>query len=211
MESLVLSTNLALACSAYVVGTASPGPSNLAIMATAMQCGRRPALTLALGVVSGSVFWGLLVAFGLSALLAAWSGALVAMKILGGLYLLYLGIRSARAAMSSTALASRAGVAAASALRLYLRGTAMHLTNPKAILVWLSMVSLALPPGARTSDALAVVLVCSVLGLVVFCGYAIAFSTERMRRTYRSLRRWFEGTLAVVFACAGVRMLASAR
>lgn len=210
MPDPIHSTNLLLACSVYVVGTASPGPSNLAIIATAMNAGRRTALVLALGIVSGSAFWGLLAAFGLSALLATSSVALVAMKVLGGLYLLWLAARSARSACTSPSTTGPASSpAGAGQSRTYLRGAAMHLTNPKAILVWLSIVSLALPPQARASDALLIVLACASLGTLVFCGYAIAFSTVAARRVYQSIRPWFEGALAVLFGAAGIRMLLS--
>ena len=122
-DSIHISANLLLAYSAYAVGTASPGPSNLAIMATAMNAGRKPALVLALGVVSGSVFWGLLAAFGLSAVLATYSSALVAMKILGGIYLLWLAAKSARAAMSKTsALTSVKSSIPTTYFRTFLRG-----------------------------------------------------------------------------------------
>jgi hypothetical protein len=50
-------------------------------MATAMHQGRRPAIIFALGVVAGSTLWGLLAAFGLSAVMAQHSQALVALKM----------------------------------------------------------------------------------------------------------------------------------
>ncbi|MCY1269883.1 hypothetical protein D9M70_183950 [compost metagenome] len=48
--------HLLLVFTAYIVGAASPGPSNMRIMGVAMNQGRRPALLLAAGVVSGSFF-----------------------------------------------------------------------------------------------------------------------------------------------------------
>src|SRR6201999_2954503 len=90
--------NLLLAWSAYLVGTASPGPSNLAIMSIASTSGRRTAFAFAAGVISGSFFWAMLAALGLSAALTAYSGFLVGVKICGGLYLLWLAFKSGRAA-----------------------------------------------------------------------------------------------------------------
>ena len=206
-ELPTLPAHLLLAWSAYLLGTASPGPSNLAIMATAMQAGRRPALWLAAGVVVGSWFWGLAAAFGLSALLATWSQALLAIKTLGGLYLLWLAAKSARSACSAHAAAPGAAVGAESAGRTFCRGAAMHLTNPKAIFVWMSIVSMALPASARARDAWQVVAGCAVLGLCVFMGYALVFSAPVARRVYARTRRWLEGALALVFGYAGVRML----
>src|SRR5690348_14073527 len=72
----LLSANLLIAYSAYFVGTASPGPSNLAIMSIASNSGRRAAFAFAAGVMSGSFFWAMLAALGLSAALTAYSGFL---------------------------------------------------------------------------------------------------------------------------------------
>lgn len=48
--------------STYFVATASPGPSNMAIMDTAMNKGRTAALALAGAVIGGSLMWALLAA-----------------------------------------------------------------------------------------------------------------------------------------------------
>ena len=87
------------------------------------------------------------------------------------------------------------------------RGLAMHLTNPKSIVVWLSVVSLALPAGARQADALAFVVSCAAISASIFSTYALAFSTHAARRAYRAGERWVNAVLAGVFAYAGVRML----
>ena len=77
-----LPANLLLAFAAYFVGCASPGPSILAIMTTAMSRGRPRALALAAGVMCGSLVWGVSAAFGLSALMQAYSWSLVVLKLL---------------------------------------------------------------------------------------------------------------------------------
>jgi threonine efflux protein len=209
IEGTFLTVNVALAYSAYALGTASPGPSNLSVMATAVHFGRRPAMIFALGVVSGSTVWGLLAAFGLSTILTQYSQALVAMKILGGIYLLWLAIKSARSALRpNEVFAEPMGEVKRSAMGLYLQGVAMHLSNPKAIFVWLSIVALALPAGAQRSEALLIVAGCIPIGLTVFCGYALVFSTTSARRIYIRARRWFDGALAILFGYAGIRMMA---
>ena len=210
IESSFLTANLALAYSAYALGTASPGPSNLSVMATAMHQGRRPAIIFALGVVAGSTLWGLLAAFGLSAVMAQYSQALVALKMLGGLYLLWLAFKSAKSAFNPVTLSAETQDGEPTlAMKLFLRGAAMHITNPKAIFVWLSIVALALPVNANHSDALLVVAGCVPIGIAVFCSYAIVFSTAYARSIYIRMQRYLDGALAAVFAYAGIRMLAS--
>lgn len=195
-----------LAYTAFAIGVASPGPSVLAVMGTAMAQGRARALALASGIVCGSLCWGLCAAFGLAALMERWSGALAIVKVAGGLYLLWMAWQAARKVRGAQ------GVLAAKAVnegyaRTCARGLAMHLTNPKSIVVWLSVVSLALPAGARQADALAFVVSCAALSATIFCCYALALSTDAARRAYRAGERWVNAVLAGVFAYAGVRML----
>ena len=198
--------NLLLAYTAFAVGVASPGPSVLAVMSTAMTHGRARALLLAAGIVSGSLCWGLCAAFGLAALMERWTGALAIVRTVGGLYLLWLAWQAARK-MRAGMRVPDAAPEAGGALRTVARGAALHLTNPKAIVVWLSVVSLALPPGARQADALAFVLSCALLSGTIFCCYSLAFSTARAQRAYRAGARAINGVLAGMFAFAGVRML----
>jgi len=80
---------------AFFVVAASPGPGNLAGATVAMMHGRRIGLTFAAGLASGLIFWGLLAAMGMGAVLQSSATALFAFKLLGGAYLLWLALQSA--------------------------------------------------------------------------------------------------------------------
>lgn len=207
MSAHFLSTNLLLAYSAYFVGTASPGPSNLAIMSTAASRGRKAAMTFAMGVISGSMFWATLAALGLSAILATWAHFTVALKLFGGAYLLYLSFKSGRAALKKEKVVSNTSVQPETLLRLYIRGASMHLTNPKALLVWTSIAALSATPAGAPIGA--VVPGCMAIGTVVFSGYALLFSVDGVRRAYTAAKRLLDGALAMVFGAAGITLLAS--
>ena len=201
--------NLLLAWSAYLVGTASPGPSNLAIMSIASTSGRRAALTFAAGVMSGSLFWAMLAALGLSAALTAYSGFLLAVKICGGVYLLWLAFKSGRSAWRPPVRASSANALEQGMQRLYARGALLHLTNPKAILVWMSVAALGSSTGKEPTQMLTVVAGCLCIGMVVFGGYALLFSMPSARRIYTRIQRYCEACLALLFGAAGIRLLTS--
>jgi threonine/homoserine/homoserine lactone efflux protein len=198
--------NVLLAYTTFVIGVASPGPSVLAVMGTAMAQGRARALALASGVVCGSLFWGLCAAFGLAALMARWSGALAVVKVVGGLYLLWMAWKAAHKVRGTARAAAPAPVLEGYA-RTCMRGLAMHLTNPKSVVNWLTVVSLALPAGAHQVDALAFVVSCATISGSILCCYSFAFSTHTARRAYDAGERWVNAVLAGVFAYAGVRML----
>ncbi|CAD6554591.1 LysE family translocator [Paraburkholderia sabiae] len=205
----MLSADVLFAYSAYFVGTASPGPSNLAIMSIASTDGRKAAFSFAAGVVCGSCFWAMLAALGLSAALLAYSGLMAGLKIFGGCYLLYLAFKSGRSALRPRAAQTQTSGEPLSLRRIYTRGLLMHLTNPKAILVWISVVALASPANGGAPHMLTTVAGCLAIGMLVFGSYAALFSTPLARRVYLSIRRWLDGGLAVVFGLAGLKILTS--
>ena len=201
-------SDLALVFAAFALVVGSPGPSTLAIMGTSMSDGRSHGLTLALGVSSGSLTWGLLSALGISALLAAYEPAIYGIRMAGGLYLLFLAWRSARAAMQPHDLPQSAQAATGEpAWRTFSRGYLMHLTNPKAILGWIAIMTLGLKPDTPQAIVPVMLAGCLMISLMFNCGYAVLFSTEPMVRAYRRARRWVQGSLAVFFAFAGYKLL----
>ena len=198
--------HLLLVFTAYVRG--SPGPSTLRIMGVAMSHGRRAGLTLAAGVVSGSLFWGLSAAMGISAILTRYAQALIVLKIFGGFYLLYLAFKASRSALTADASVSAAtsttGTAPSPSV-LYRQGLIMHLANPKAVLAWIVLVTLGLGAEASRYDVATILAGCAVLSVLIFGGYALVFSTAPMIRLYRRARRGVEGVLAAssaLRACA---------
>lgn len=206
-------SQLVLVYATYVLATASPGPSNMAIMATAMREGRASALFIAAGVVTGSLFWAVLAATGLSALLASYAAGLYVIKVMGGLYLIYLAVRAGLSALrpSSLTAVAKGGRRGMSRVSIYRQGLLMHLTNPKAILGWVAIMSLGLQRDASAGAMVAMVGGCAILGVLVFGGYAIVFSTAPMVALYGKVRRWIEGGMCALYGVAGVTLVTSGR
>ncbi|MBO3761289.1 LysE family translocator [Ciceribacter sp. L1K22] len=197
---------LASAYLVYLIAVLSAGPATLAIASTSLSHGRRHGITIAAGIFCGSMTWAIAASLGLAAVLSHYAQALVLMRILGGLYLLYLAWRAFRSAASST---NRLSVANAriSLKGVFLKGYAIHITNPKAIFAWLAIISLGLPAEATSAAVVSVVCGCLITGFTVFMGYAMLFSTPGALRTYDAARRYIDGTLAVFFTFAGFKLL----
>ncbi|KRE02438.1 hypothetical protein ASE61_14170 [Bosea sp. Root670] len=197
---------LMLVYSAFILAVASPGPSNLQVMATSMERGRAAGSTLALGVTAGSLTWGILAAVGVTGIVVAHPGALYAIKIVGGLYLLFLAWRSARSAMRAEMPPVKV---AASGRRTFLRGYLMHITNPKAILSWTAIIALALRPDTPPVVLYAIIGGCMLISLAINQFYAVLFSTASMIAGYRRIRRRAEACLAAFFTFASFKLLTS--
>ncbi|MGG7518284.1 LysE family translocator [Allorhizobium undicola] len=195
----------------YLVAVISPGPANIAIISTAIQRGRKSAFVIMLGIFCGSCTWALAAAMGLSALLMQYGQILEVLKIVGGLYMLYLAYKASRSLFAGASSADLPQAAPQASLRqLFLKGYAIHLTNPKAIFGWVATISLGLPEGSSPATVALIVGGCLATGFTIFSAYALLFSTARAARLYTSAKRPMDAAMALIFGAAGFKMLASA-
>ena len=199
-----------LAYSAFLLGVSSPGPNVLAIIGTSMSVNRKAGISLALGVASGSFTWAMLTALGLSAILATYAAAITMIKIVGGLYLLWLAYKAFKSAASAHDIEARALDAQTRTYLGYaLRGYIIQMTNPKAALTWVAIIALGLKPGAPLWVAAVIVLGTFMLSIVIHVLYAMVFSTPIMVTLYGKARRYIQATLGTFFAFAGTKLLTS--
>jgi threonine/homoserine/homoserine lactone efflux protein len=129
-------------------------------------------------------------------------------KIAGGVYLLWLACKAFQSAAATQDIAptSLAGTGR-SAFRYVIRGFTIQMTNPKAVLAWIAIMSLGLHENAPAWVGFTIVGGTAVLSTIIHCLYAIAFSTTAMVRIYAAARRWIQLALGAFFAVAGVRLL----
>ncbi|WP_120497503.1 LysE family translocator [Kiloniella sp. EL199] len=200
-------TGILLAYSAFLISIASPGPNILAVIGTSMKAGRKSGMALALGVSVGSFCWATLTVLGLSALLSTYAIALSIIKIGGGLYLLWLAYKSFKAARQKSDLAVR--VLDGEERSYFLRGLIIQMTNPKAALAWIAIISIGLTEGAPVWVGLTIVIGTSLLSAIIHLLYAIWFSTPVMVRLYGKARRTIQFALGSFFAFAGIKLLSS--
>ena len=71
----------------------TPGPGVFAILARAMVTGAHSCFSLALGMVVSDIIYLILACYGRAALAENWSEAFMVVRIVGAIYLVYLGIK----------------------------------------------------------------------------------------------------------------------
>lgn len=209
-EILLYLPGILLSYCAFLLALSSPGPNVLAVIGTSMSVNRASGMALGMGVAVGSFTWAILTASGLSALLARYAPALFVIKIIGGLFLLWLAWKSFKAAASRHDINARELAGGQRSRWGYARrGYLIQMTNPKAALSWVAIISLGLAPEAPLWVAAAIVLGTSALSVIVHLLYAMAFSTPVMVRLYGRARRGIQAVLGAFFAIAGLRLLLS--
>ena len=200
---------IGLAFAAFALGMFSPGPNILSILGTSMARGRRVGVVLAIGISAGSFLWATMTAVGLTALISTYASILTALKIAGGLYLLWLAFNAFRSAASANPIQPPEAASKGSLLGFFLRGLTIQMTNPKAALTWIAIMSLGLGDTAPTMTASIIVAGTTILSVLGHVAYAMAFSTKRVVAIYTRARRGIEVALGIFFTFAGLKLLTS--
>jgi homoserine/homoserine lactone efflux protein len=194
---------------AWTMVALSPGPAVMFAMSQAARHGMRGAVAGTAGILLGHFVCFLLVAFGLAALLASVNGAMTAIRIVGALYLMYLGVRMiASNPRETTALPAPAERRARGGIALH--GLLVQLTNPKNLLFVLALLPQFIAPDRPLLPQLAIMLAVTVV-IDGLCLLAYAHLAARGARALRGSRvvTWIERTFGAALIFFGVKLFAS--
>ena len=190
-------------------GMFSPGPNILSVIGTSMGAGRQSGKALALGIATGSFLWGSLTLLGLTTLMALYASVMTVIKIAGAAYLLWLAFKAFRSAALPDQVAIRQFGISGGFWTYYRRGLLIQMTNPKAVLTWIAIMSLGMDATTPLWAGAIILLGTTILSIGGHIAYAVAFSTIRMVSAYRRARRWIEVGLGTFFCLASYKLLTS--
>lgn len=208
MEMIV---SVASVLGALAVGAISPGPSFVLVARTAMAVSRLDGLAAAVGMGIGGVLFAALVLLGLQVVLASVPWLYLALKLLGGLYLIYLAIRIWRGAKEPVVLSpGSAGLSGAPGTSFWL-GLFTQLSNPKTAVVYGSIFAALLPHDMPGSVALALPPLVFLIEAGWYAIVALALSSASPRAAYLRSKALIDRVAAGVMGLLGVKLFVAAR
>lgn len=175
----------------WIAAIASPGPDLLQIIRLGAKS-RASGVWGALGIMTGNALWICGSLLGLSALINAYPGVLTVLQLLGGSYLLWMGVNATRGGLATRRQATvpvtvgapradaaadtdaGAGAASTSASRAWRLGLTTNLANPKAILFFGAVFAQFVRPEMGAGWAVVIAVVLILTGVVWFVGFALA-------------------------------------
>lgn len=190
--------------------TLSPGPDNLMVLGVGISRGRAQGMAFGLGCALGCLSHTLLATLGVSALIAASPIAFTALKIGGGLYLLWLGIQALHS--KGRVNVTKAGAPIESLPRLFAKGLFANSVNPKVILFFLSFLpQFVIAERGQVAwqtaqfGLLFTVQAALLFGLLGFFSGAVGQWINRNE----SAGRWLDRIAGTIFVALGVRLIVS--
>jgi threonine/homoserine/homoserine lactone efflux protein len=154
---MTIETFLALLVFSFV-SSITPGPNNFMLMASGVNFGFRQTIPHMLGIAAGFACLLLAVGFGLGALLIAFPRLNLALKVLGGAYLLYLAVKIA---MSRSIGSAESGASPMT----FMQAAAFQWVNPKAWVLAVTAMSVYTSPKAPLVSVLLVAAAFSIVNL----------------------------------------------
>lgn len=197
-----LHTWLAFFVAAWLISL-SPGAGAVSCMAAGIRHGYRRAIWNIAGLEVGIQLVLVIVAAGLGAILAASALAFTAVKWVGAVYLVYLGVQQWRAPPQAMSTPD-ADIGDGTPRQLLLRGFLVNATNPKGILFMLAVLPQFIDPARPQMPQYAI---CGATLMftdaVVMSGYtAFASRVLSLLRGERH-RRWMNRSFGTMFIAAG--------
>ncbi|HVR53797.1 MAG TPA: homoserine/homoserine lactone efflux protein [Pseudorhodoferax sp.] len=197
---------LAYCVAAWVIAL-SPGSGAVLSMSHGLSYGVRSTTATIVGLQIGLAVVLLVAGAGIGAVLMASALAFTVVKVLGALYLLWLGWRQWRAPVQGDAAGSDlpAGEGRLSVRQRVLRGALTNMTNPKGIVFMVAVLPQFIDPARPLWLQLLVLLATTItVDMVVMHGYAWLASRLqgllRSARARRSQNRVFGGVLMAMGA-----------
>jgi threonine/homoserine/homoserine lactone efflux protein len=178
----------------------TPGQDTALTIRNTLVAGRRGGVLTAAGVAAGQTVWVVMTAVGVAALLVAFEPAFVALRIVGGAYLVWLGTR----ALWSASRGSAHEVQMAPRRTPFRQGVLSNLGNPKMAIFFTSL----LPQFAHSFAGL-------VAHGLVFCALTFAWLSvvarvgSMLRRPV--VRRIVDAVTGVVLVALGLRVAGERR
>lgn len=205
---LTIEQLLAFLAAALLV-TASPGPDNLMVLSMGLSKGRRHGMVFGLGCALGCLSHTVLAVVGVSALIVASPLAFTVLKVCGGAYLVWMGVRALR---SSGAMRLDQAPEGESLSQLFFKGVFANAINPKVVLFFLSFLPQFVVTGRGDESMqlaqLGLVFTAQAAVLFGLLGYFSGAIGRWIQRTPR-VGVWLDRVAGAVFVGLGVKLVLS--
>ncbi|MFD2204951.1 LysE family translocator [Kiloniella antarctica] len=201
MDTLSVLSTIALV---NIMGWLSPGPNMFAVMSASLNQGRRHGVLTGFGISLASFIWAVLAVLGVTALFELFPDVVLAFRLLGAGYLLWLGIKSFRSAARMDNTQIPLNSSNSSGLQAFRTGFLICATNPKAALFFGSILTAFVPANASTELLVEILIVCVAFGVSGHTITATVFSTEFITRKFIAMRRQITQTFGAIFTLLGL-------
>ena len=198
----ITADQLALFIGTLSVAILSPGPGVIAVSQSAFALGRRRALPYGWGLAVGASVWCIFALLGLTVIFRALPWTYVALKILGGAYLVWIAFKMwhhASDPLPDPAESSR-GMG-------FFGGMMLNLSNPKPALFYSAVLLSIFPVLLSAGDKLAIYATAISVELAFYTALASLMALPWLRRRYYAAKFWIDRAAGLAIGLLGLSLI----
>ena len=200
---------LLLISSIHLLAAAAPGPDFVLVSQQTLSNGKRAGLLCSLGIALGLSIHILYSSLGLAAIIANSSSALWGIKLLGGCYLIYLGISGLSARAANKQAIEVTATTEFSALKTIGLGFLCNALNPKAPIYFVSLFTVVLSQDTPAQHLLIYGLWMMLLQLAWFSFLTLLLSRPMVTRKFQRMGHWIDRLAGGAMLLLGLKVLAT--
>jgi len=193
----------ALIFGVHLLAVMSPGPDFVMVLKNALQYNRKTAIYTSLGISMGIGIHILYSVAGIAYLLQKNQNIFQIVKILGALYIIYMGIKTLRSKQQPIDFKSNAGkhLNKSEAIKI---GFITNVLNPKASLFFLSIFSLLIPPNVPAWVLLGISIMLISVTFLWFALVSVVFTNPVIEKRYERYEPYILKTFGLVLIGLGL-------
>ncbi len=194
----------------HILAAISPGPDFIFVSQQTLSRGRKAGMLCALGVSLGFSVHILYSILGLAAIIASAAWLLTVIKIVGGAYLIYLGIQGLRAKANNEVIEiQKLHLATQSSAKTLWKGFLCNVLNPKAPVYLVSVFTVVLSP---TMPLWQLSIYGAWMMFLLFAWFAtVAFllSIPSVNHRFQKAGHWIDRVLGAVLVGLGIKVVSA--
>ncbi|KAA8679781.1 MULTISPECIES: LysE family transporter [Vibrio] len=198
---------------AHFLALLSPGPDFVIVVKSAVRNKGKKALGVALGIASANAVYIGLCLIGVGSILAASVSVMIALKIIGGLFLVYLAVQAIRAKkcnyssidVSDTDISSQTTFA-----KEFVTGFLSGILNPKNLLFYLSLFTVVLNNDVGFMFKLGLGIWMTMVVFIWDAAIIFLLSAPKVRREFTRAAYYIDKVTGVMLGLLGLTIVKSA-
>ncbi len=200
---------------AHFLALLSPGPDFVLVVKSAIKNDGKNAIGVALGIASANAVYIGLCLVGVGSILAASVPVMITLKVIGGLFLIYLAVQALRARKSSynsldIAESTSSDSTKSTFLKEFLTGFMSGILNPKNLLFYLSLFTVVITPDIGFAFKLGLGVWMTVIVFLWDLSIIFVLSTRTMRSKFTKAAYYIDKVTSALLGLIGFAIVKSA-
>ncbi len=200
---------LILILSIHLLAAASPGPDFVLVSQQTLSNGKKSGLMCSIGIALGLSIHITYSAFGLATVIANSSSALWAIKVLGGGYLIYLGIKGLKSKPANITESTVTIPTKYSAKKSICIGFLCNALNPKAPIYFVSLFTVVLSPDMPVYQ---IAIYGAWIMVIQFAWFSLLvgiLSRPSINLRFKRYGHWIDRVLGGAMVALGIKVIAT--